>query len=422
MPKERAMTQLSRPYQIALVALVLLVLVWFVALRHSGGGSASTSPSASTPSAPSAAASSGASAGSSSSSSSAGKPTSVYHGSAPGVEGLTRDIDKAHQAVAESQQNAQQLQSKSAQASGEANSSSTSTAAGSTSTAAGSAGHAAAITASHGASHAPSATASAAGASQSKAKGGSSPGAGAHSEIPAHEARLESELSRGKVAVVLFWNDRASDDQKVHEELQSLSRGDHGIAVQFARSSEVASFGSFTRTAQVVSTPTVLIVNRKRQVTALSGLTDTFALQQAIGDASAGPGRVQAPHFTSWTPTSSRAKFVAEANHLCRSVHGNGTAKYESVSQLRSAIGAATSEVETVFHKVEGLSIPTADRPFIHTQFDLLRKALHHFSAAIAPGLNAADVLQRRTVILEGGAEADQATNSLEAYGLRYCG
>jgi hypothetical protein len=40
MPKEESMTQISRPFQIALAAIVVIALVWFVALRgHSSNSS-----------------------------------------------------------------------------------------------------------------------------------------------------------------------------------------------------------------------------------------------------------------------------------------------------------------------------------------------------------------------------------------------
>ena len=100
----RPMTQLSRPYQIALVTLALLVLVWFAALHgrrpSSGGGSGSSPAASSAPVAPAAAAEAKA----------AATPTRVYHGAAPGVEGLTRAIDKAHGAVAQSQREAHRVE------------------------------------------------------------------------------------------------------------------------------------------------------------------------------------------------------------------------------------------------------------------------------------------------------------------------
>ena len=94
------MPQVSRPLQVALAAVGLLVVVWFVALR---GHSSSSEPTATTPA-----------------SSPQGSSAGVYHGSAPGVEGLTRDIQKAHAAAGQSEHASAQLQQKAAQASGEA--------------------------------------------------------------------------------------------------------------------------------------------------------------------------------------------------------------------------------------------------------------------------------------------------------------
>ncbi len=96
------MTKLSRPFQLALVAAGLLVAVWFVALRGHSSGGASTTPVLA-PKAPATA-------------TSAGAPSPVYHGAAPGLEGLTRDIAKAHGAVAESERYARRLEEKSSQA------------------------------------------------------------------------------------------------------------------------------------------------------------------------------------------------------------------------------------------------------------------------------------------------------------------
>src|ERR1700684_234783 len=108
------MAQLSRPYQIALGVIVVLGLIWAVALRgHASSPSepVPTSPSASIPTTTASNTSAAAEA------KAAAAPTPIYHGAAPGVEGLTRAIAKAHGAVATSQQNARQLQSKSSEAS-----------------------------------------------------------------------------------------------------------------------------------------------------------------------------------------------------------------------------------------------------------------------------------------------------------------
>ncbi len=412
MPKWQGMAQLSRPFQIALgAALVGLALyaVWFVALRHPAGESSSSSP------ATSASSTTGlAPAGSSS----AATQTRVYHGGAPGVEGLTRDIAKAHRAVGESQANAQELESKSAQASGEGGASATSSSSAATSSASSSAAKASATT--------NSATGASASTRTTKS-GHSATGAGANAKTYPHVAALEGELAKGKTAVVLFWNPKGPEDRYVHEQLDDVSHGDRQIAVQVARSSEVTSYGQFTRVAQVTGTPTILIVNPHYQATTVTGLTDSFALQQAIGDAREGAGRVLAPQFSSWTPTSTRAKFIDEANHVCPAPRSTIAATLRSslagVTTVQGLFGALLNTVtvvaESAIHRVESLRMPARDRAFVHRQYALYLKGVHRIGVSGAPG--SATALQRRAEYFEGQADIDQAANALVDYGLTNC-
>jgi hypothetical protein len=248
------MTQLSRPYQIALVAMGLIAAVWFFALR---GNSASTGSSGSSAAAPSA----------SSPAAKPAAPSPVYHGSAPGVEGLTRAIAKARHTVVESQKNAKQLQEKSAQASGSAGAGAGTSTTGAQATSSVNSKASATKTAS-------------AGAGPSKASG-SKIGA-----LPSMQAPVERELKQGKVVAILFWNPAAFVDAAVRRELHAVGHALGGkIAVHDARAKQVGSFGSFTRAVQVYQTPTILIVNKRGQASALTGLTDAFSIQQAIREA-----------------------------------------------------------------------------------------------------------------------------------------
>jgi hypothetical protein len=257
LPKERAMAQLSRPYQIAFVAMAFLVLVWFVALRgHSSNSSSSASAPGASTLAPTAA----------SKAKAAAAPSSVYHGAAPGVEGLTRAISKAHGAVATSQQNAKQLQEKSAQASSPSSSTS---AAGSQPT-----------------SSTPATPASPATTSKSAARTAVKPHKATASGTPAQQKAVESELKGGKVVLLLFWNPKASVDMAVHKELQAVGHKLGGkITVHDALAKQVGSFGSITKAIQVYETPTILLVNRHGVTTTLTGLTDVYSLEQTIEEA-----------------------------------------------------------------------------------------------------------------------------------------
>lgn len=291
------MTKISRPFQIALVAVVLLAAVYFVALRKHSSSSESSAPapvaSTATPSSASSASSAGtsASSGSAATPSSAVSPssgaspsgTSTYKGSAPGVDGLTRAIQKARGAVSESEQNSKALQQKATAASGTAEklgSSATGTA-GTAGAAAATGGTAAAK---HGAAttHAASSAAAAAKA-KSKTAASKTHATKTASGVPVMQARVERELKRGDVAALLFWNPSGTVDNTVRRALQATARKLHGkLAISVARSSAVGSFGTFTRTVQVYGTPTILLINPAGKTASVTGLTDVFSLEQAV--------------------------------------------------------------------------------------------------------------------------------------------
>jgi hypothetical protein len=270
MPKEGAMMQLSRPFQIVLVTFCLFAAVWFFALRShsastSGGGS--SPPSAASPAAQPA------------------TPSTPYHGSAPGVAGLTRAIEKAQGAVTQSEQHAKRLQQKSAEASGEPSGGT----APNTSKAGTGAAHAvtpkAAATVPKAAAAVPK-SATTAPTSAASATAGHGAVKSTANATPVMQATVEGALKRGKLVTVLFWNPKGIVDRVVHSELQSVGRSSGGkVAVFAAVASQVGSFGSFTKAVQVNGTPTIVIVNPHGHATTLTGLTDVFSIEQAIGEA-----------------------------------------------------------------------------------------------------------------------------------------
>jgi hypothetical protein len=263
------MTHISRPFQIALAAMVLFVAVWFVAVRghsssteSSGAGASSSAPAATPQQASGSSASPGSGGGSGSSSS----PSSTYHGAAPGVAGLTRAIAKAQGAVAQQQ--------KSDQASGAGSAQPTQ----SSSTGAAHSGSSAKSQQSTAAPQAAKAPAQAAPKSAAKPH--------VKSGAPAMQLKVEGQLKQGKVVAILFWNPKSVVDTVVRRELQTASRtfGDK-LAVNVARSAQVGSFGTFTHTVQVYGTPTILVVNTKGVTSSVPGLKDAFSIEQAVREA-----------------------------------------------------------------------------------------------------------------------------------------
>jgi hypothetical protein len=315
MPKLVGMAQLSRPFQIALLAFAVLVLAWFFVLHRPGTASTSSS----TPSVSS-------SASSSSGSSSAGGQSSVYHGSVPGLEGLTKAIKRAHGAVAATQSNAQEVQSRAAQQPGEVSAASTSSAAAASR--AGAVNAATSASAKHsargsgvqrGARHVQRAKAN---SSHPAAATGATAAsilhrltAAVHLNVvlnllnpalkaritgaegvfiatmksdlrPASQATVAAELKHHKTVLLLFLNPNSYDDDATAIETVDAAHAiGHTVVVHFALANQVNAFGSITRDIQVYQTPTLLIVPPNRQVTTLTGLTDAFTVKQAVNEA-----------------------------------------------------------------------------------------------------------------------------------------
>jgi hypothetical protein len=256
------MAQVSRPFQIALAAVALLIGVWLFALRghstntESNAGSSSGQPPAS-PAARAAAAEKAAAASS-----------PIYHGAAPGVTGLSKDINKAHEAVATSQKNATQLQKSSQQAS----SASAAGTAAATPSASAAAPASAKATTTHSAAPAKS------GAASTKASQAAETAASA-----ARDKAIEARLHAGGVALLLFWDQHGSEDVAVANVLRGMPL--RNASVYLSPPSLVASFGVLTRNIQVLQTPTLLVIGPNMQAHVITGLTDAYAIQQAISEA-----------------------------------------------------------------------------------------------------------------------------------------
>jgi hypothetical protein len=286
MPKLGEMAQISRPFQIALVAVCLFAGVWFFALQgHSTSTSGSGSTQAATTSAPAAAkpqstlAAHGGSSAVVAQAKAAAKTGHIYHGPVPGLEGLTRDIAKAHGAIAAVGASPSQAPSSAKQT-----------------------GASTTTPAQH-----PAASTTAAVTHTNvklqpiKAKSGAG-------RTPARQALVEHALHEGKIAVILFWNPKSADDAIVDYELKLLETIHHLIrplprtaqlrkalkasgleleksfAAFFSTASQVASYGTITRGVQVYATPTILVVNKQGHTTVLTGLQDALSIEQAIDE------------------------------------------------------------------------------------------------------------------------------------------
>lgn len=257
MPKQQLMAQLSRPYQAALILIAVLALAWFTVLR--AHVTTTTGGSSAPPASPSTSPKIG------STQTDEGKPTPIYHGAAPGLQGLSRAIDRAHETVGASEVDAHKIEGR-----------------------AGSAQRAPSVAPASPAAATPSAHGAPAGSAPAKSSSSSASPAprSSHGATASRAATVGAQLRGGKTVLLLFWKPSSVDDQAVHSQVQTANRSLRGkVAVDYAKPGEVGSFGTVTRDVSVLQTPTLLIINRKGLATTITGLTDAFSIEQAVREA-----------------------------------------------------------------------------------------------------------------------------------------
>ncbi len=204
------MEQLSLPYRIAIVALVVVGALWFVVLRPKSGGEVTP---ASTP--------------------------------APGVTGLANDVSKAKGAV---------------------DTANAASGAGATTTAA-----------------TPSKAAPAPKAAKPAPKP-HKPGL-ADDAAPGDPSRpLLADVDAGKVAVVLFWNKEGSDDRATRSALRAVDRHRGKVVATAIPVSDVGKYEAITRGAQILESPTVLVIGAGGKARSITGYTQAAEIDQAVTD------------------------------------------------------------------------------------------------------------------------------------------
>ncbi len=280
------MTHLSRPFQLVLVVFGLFAITWIFALRGHSSSTGSTS-SSSPPAQP---AKSHDHAGAANAGASKAHPSTSSHGASHSHTSVT--VHGAHGTVhaSSSSTHSDHLTKPDTAATQHA-------AHGSAHTGAAAAGAGAgAAAAGHGSHSVNQAGTGAAGAGTSSASATATHSAtGTHganatktaaSGTPAKQVAVEHELAQNKTVVILFWSPRGAEDIAVRQQVPIAAHAlGRSVAVHYALPHQVTQFGKITNAVQVNQTPTILIVNKRGQATTLTGLTDAFAIEQAVGEA-----------------------------------------------------------------------------------------------------------------------------------------
>jgi hypothetical protein len=227
--------QISLPYRIALVVLLAVGVLWFAVLRPKAGGDAAP---ATTP--------------------------------APGVTGLANDVSKAKGTVDASNASAARTND-AANAVGASPGSTTS-----------------AATAPHAAKPGKAARAAAAKAAAKAApKAAVKPATTglAADAAPGDPSRpLLADVDAGKVVVVLFWNKAGSDDRATRHALSAVDRHKGKVVTTAIPVGDVGKYEAITRGAQVLESPTILVIGHGGKARAITGYTQASEIDQAVSD------------------------------------------------------------------------------------------------------------------------------------------
>jgi len=213
------MSQVSRPMQIALAATLLFLAVWMVALRpksQSGGEAPAPAPAA--------------------------QPSSS--GAAPGTEGLTRAVDKAHEAVTTANGAAEPAARNGAEA------------------------------------PAASAGAPARAGDRSSARISTKP---IHTHGPV--ASVRAALRMHKAIAIAFVDSATADSRAVDRELLHVSHFGGRAFTLSVPLADLSDYGFITKSVEVTVAPTVVIVNPQRRATTIVGAADRGEIEQRLADA-----------------------------------------------------------------------------------------------------------------------------------------
>jgi hypothetical protein len=212
--------QLSLPYRIGLVVLLVVGGLWFAVLRPKAGGEAT--PAVTT---------------------------------APGATGLANDVTKAQGAVDASNGAAARSESAANAVGGSGSASKPSS---------------------------KSSTKPAQAGTTAKAAKPAKPGL-ADDAAPGDPSRpLLAAVDAGKVAVVLFWSSKGADDRATRSALRAIHLHHGKVVAKAIPVRDVGKYEAITRGAQILESPTVLVIGAGGKARAITGYTQASEIDQAI--------------------------------------------------------------------------------------------------------------------------------------------
>jgi hypothetical protein len=97
--------------------------------------------------------------------------------------------------------------------------------------------------------------------------------------------RVLTALGDRKVVVLLFWTPKAAEDKAVRKALTGIDRHHNKVLAHATHIKRIAAYQQITRGAAVEQSPTVVVIDRNRNVETLVGYVDRQTIDQAVTDA-----------------------------------------------------------------------------------------------------------------------------------------
>jgi hypothetical protein len=95
---------------------------------------------------------------------------------------------------------------------------------------------------------------------------------------------LLASVDAGKVVVLLFWNKNASDDRATRQGLRAIDLHHGKVVASAVPVADVGRYDAITRGAQVLESPTVLVIGAGGKARAITGYTQAKEIDQAVTD------------------------------------------------------------------------------------------------------------------------------------------
>lgn len=94
--------------------------------------------------------------------------------------------------------------------------------------------------------------------------------------------RVLADIEAKKVVVLLFWDRRSDDDREVFRAVEGSNRHGGKVSVRAAPIQQLGAYDEITKGLPIAASPSVVVIDAKKQATVISGFTVTEEVDAAV--------------------------------------------------------------------------------------------------------------------------------------------